>query len=463
MTLMGKFAVTWAFIVPTLLFAQVPQKTQMQPARQDAAIAAAIAKISPIKVQQHIETLVGFGTRSTLSSEVNDLAPGKGINAAADWIESEFQRYSAECGGCLEVKRDTFVEPGKAGSRIVSPTKLVNVYAILRGHDPEQAKRMYLVTGHYDSRVNDVMDAHADAPGANDDASGVAVSLECARVLSKLKLPATLVFVAVAGEEQGLNGSTHLAKVAKEEGWQLDGVFNNDIVGGDRSPGQNPHVVRVFSEGIPSGATPEEIRRIAMLGAESDSVGRELARSVYEVSKTYFQPGVFGASLQFRRDRFLRSGDHVPFAAQGYPAVRFTEWQENFAHQHQAVRVENGVQYGDLLKYVDTTYVANVARLNAAAMATLAMAPGRPEKVTMIVSNLDNATELKWEPPVGAAAGTKYEVVWRATTEPVWTHAKATTETHIRLDVSKDNVIFGVRSMDAAGHRSVAVLPVPGR
>lgn len=451
----------------------------IRPAPVDPAIAHALQQISPQQIQHIIETLVGFHTRNTLSSMTTDLPTGQGINAAADWIESEFKRYSDACGGCLEVRRDTFTESPQ--SRIPQPTTITNVYAILRGSDPTQAKRMYLVTGHYDSRDTDVLDTHGFAPGANDDASGVAVSLECARVLSKLKPPATIVFVAVAGEEQGLNGSRHLAKLAKSEGWKLEGVLNNDIVGGNTTPGdtlQNKSLVRVFSEGIPVAATPEQARLIEALGYESDSPSRELARLVMGVSETYHgignvrksgKPGYFHPVLEFRRDRFLRGGDHTSFNQQGFPAVRFTEWREDFNHQHQNVRTENGVEYGDLLKFVDFQYVAHVAALNAATLATLAYAPPVPENVRVVTKNLDNNTTLTWS-AADVPAGTKYEVVWRELAAPDWQFStdKGIEQPNagaysITLPVSKDNVIFGVRSVDAAGHYSSAVAPMPER
>ncbi len=331
-----------------------------------------------------------------------------------------------------------------------------------------------------------MFNTHDAAPGANDDASGVAVSLECARVLSQLKFPSTIVFVAVAGEEQGLNGSRHLAQLAKKEGWQLEAVLNNDIVGGDTTPGdtmEDKSAVRVFSEGVPASATPEQVRVIERLGAEGDSPSRELARAVVDIDRSYFVPGqqraaeagagkarsnairavpLFHPVLIFRSDRFLRGGDHSSFNAEGFTAVRFTEWRENFNHQHQNLRTENGVEFGDLLKFVDFRYVANVARLNAATLASLASAPGVPRNVRVLTQALDNNTELTWEAPVGAPAGTTYEVLWRATEEPNWTTVQpAGAETRIQLPVSKDNVVFGVRSVDAAGHASIAVLPQP--
>lgn len=479
-----------------LLFGAGPAHSQqvgapIAPAPVDPAIAEALRQVSPQKIQATIEKLVSFKNRSTLSSMETDLPPGTGINNAADWIESEFKRYSAACGNCLEVKRDEFVEQPQTGTapRIVKPTKLTNVYAILRGTDPAQSARMVLVTGHYDSRNTDVMNTHDPAPGANDDASGVAVSLECARVLSQLRFPASIVFVAVAGEEQGLNGSHHLAQLAKSEGWKLEAVLNNDIVGGDTTPGQSGQdksAVRVFSEGIPASATPEQVHALINLGAESDSPSRELARAIADVGTTYFLPTqrrlaaeappgrphsnaillvpAFHPVLIFRRDRFLRGGDHTSFNAEGFPAVRFTEWRENFDHQHQNVRVENGIQYGDLLQYVDFSYVANVARLNGATLATLASAPGVPQEVHVLTNALDNNTELVWEAPEGMPAGAGFEVVWRDTDAALWTSSiSAGAATSIKLPVSKDNVIFGVRSVDAAGHRSPAAIPTPTR
>ena len=361
----------------------------IRPMPADPAIAHAISQISPMQIQHTIAALVSFRNRSTVSSKEKDLAPGTGVTAAADWIETQFKDISAACNGCLEVRRDSFVQPAGTGpnARVIQPTPLTNIYAVMRGSDPSQAARMILVTGHYDSRATDVMDTHSEAPGANDDASGVAVSLECARVLSKLKLPATLIFVAVAGEEQGLFGSKHLADLAKQQDWHLEAVLNNDIVGGNRTPGdkfQDPHSVRVFSESVPSNAPPEEIRRILQLGYESDSSSRELSRAIFDVARTYTASPV-GASLvpvlEFRRDRFLRGGDHTSFNQDGFAAVRFTEWREDFNHQHQNVRVEDGIRYGDLLEFVDFNYVARVARLNAATMAELASAPPEPVNV----------------------------------------------------------------------------------
>jgi hypothetical protein len=333
----------------------------------------------------------------------------------------------------------------------------------LKGSDAENAKRIVLVTGHYDSRNSDILDTKGDAPGANDDASGAAVSLECARVLSKLKFPATIIFLTVAGEEQGLNGSRHFAQIAKEKGWNIEAVLNNDIVGGDKSAEQDHAVVRVFSEGLPAAATEQEIRRIRGLGGENDSGSRQLARYIADVGRAYRDEVGVKPVLVFRLDRYLRGGDHSSFNQQGFSAIRFTEFREDFHHQHQNVRTENGIEYGDLPKFVDFDYVARVARLNAATLASLAAAPAPPANVHLLTKDLENDSTLTWEAsPGGRAAG--YEVLWRATTSPEWEHVqKVGSVLRTTLKLSKDNVIFAVRAVDAEGHRSLPVVPLPER
>ena len=426
----------------------------------DPEIAAALRQISAQRIQGNIEKLVSFGTRSTLSAQdSSSIAAGRGIGAAREWIKAEFERYAKDCGGCLEVKTDSFTE--EPTERIPKATEITNVYAVLKGTGEANAKRIVLVTGHYDSRNSDNNDVSGDAPGANDDGSGTAVSLECARVLSKMKFPATIVFLTVAGEEQGLNGSRHFAKMAKEQGWDLEAVLNNDIVGGDKSAEQDHSLVRVFSEGVPAAATEQELRRIRGLGGESDSGSRQLARYIADVGRVY-DAGV-KPILIFRLDRYLRGGDHYSFNQQGFAAVRFTEFREDFHHQHQNVRVENGVEYGDTLKFVDYDYVAQVARLNAATLASLAAAPAPPANVHLLTKDLENDSTLTWEAAPGGLAA-EYEVVWRATTSPEWEHAQNVgIATRATMKLSKDNVIFAVRAVDKAGHRSLAVVPVPER
>jgi hypothetical protein len=426
----------------------------------DPKIAAALQQISAERIQANIQKLVGFGTRLTLSAQdPAAISSGRGIGAAREWIKSEFESYSEQCGGCLEVKTDSFVE--QPTERIPNPTEITNVYAVLKGSHPENAKRIVLVTGHYDSRNSDTFDVKGDAPGANDDASGTAVSLECARVLSKMKFPATIVFLTVAGEEQGLNGSAQFAKMAKEQGWELEAVLNNDIVGGDKNPEQDRSVVRVFSEGVPVAASEQDIRRIRNLGGENDSGSRQLARYIAQVGGAY-KAGV-KPMLVFRLDRYLRGGDHYSFNQQGFPAVRLTEFREDFHHQHQNVRMENGIHYGDLPKFVDFDYVAHVARLNAATLASLASAPAPPASVHLLTKDLENSSTLTWEASPGGLTAA-YEVLWRATTSPEWQHAQNVGNvTRATLRLSKDNVIFAVRAMDAAGHCSLPVVPVPER
>jgi hypothetical protein len=446
------------------LLTSVPYRTVAQADRleprppADPQITAALADVSAQRIQANIEKLVSFQTRLTLSAQDPDsIKAGHGIGAAREWIKAEFERYSHDCGGCLEVKTDSFTE--NPGDRIPKPTIITNVYAVLRGTDPESPKRIVLVTGHYDSRNSDTFDASGIAPGANDDGSGTAVSLECARVLSKLKFPATIIFLAVAGEEQGLNGSAHFAKMAKDQGWDIEAALNNDIVGGDRSPQQNPGIVRVFSEGVPLAATDTEVRRIRNLGGENDSASRQLARYIAEVSRTY--KTVAKPLIVFRLDRYLRGGDHISFNEQGYSAVRFTEYREDYNHQHQNVRTENGIEYGDLAKFVNFDYVANVARVNAAALASLASAPAPPVKVRLQTKQLENDSTLTWE---ASPSGASYEVLWRDTASPEWEHAQPVGNvTHATLPLSKDNVIFAVRAVDGAGHRSLPVVPQPER
>jgi Peptidase family M28 len=426
----------------------------------DPRIAAALQQVSAQRIQANIEKLVSFGTRLTLSAQdPGSIAAGRGIGAAREWIKAEFERYSKDCGGCLEVKTDSFTQ--QPADRIPKATEITNVYAVLRGTDPENAKRIVLVTGHYDSRNSDTLDVSGDAPGANDDGSGTAVSLECARVLSKMKFPATIIFLTVAGEEQTLNGSSHFAKMAKEQGWNLEAVLNNDIVGGDKNPEQDHSVVRVFSEGLSAAATEQDIRRIRNLGGENDSGSRQLARYVTDVGRTY-DVGV-KPLLVFRLDRYLRGGDHYAFNQQGFSAVRFTEFREDFHHQHQNVRTENGVEYGDSPRFVDFDYVARVARLNAATLAEMASAPAPPANVRLLTKNLENDSTLTWDPPSGGLA-TAYEIVWRSTTDPNWEHVqKFGNATRATLQLSKDNVIFAVRAIDKDRHRSLPVVPSPER
>lgn len=443
----------------------------LTPAPADPQVTAALKQVSADRIHAYIARLVDFNNRSTISSNETDLKPGTGVLAASEWIKSQFESISRDCGNCLQVSFDEFVEPPQTSPhpRIVQPTPMRNVLAILPGTDP--ARRMILIGGHYDTRVGDVMDTHSFAPGANDDTSGAALVLEAARVLSHHRFPATIVFVAFDGEEQGLNGSHHLAERAKAEGWSIEAVLNNDIVGGDTTPNdtlQSKQRVRVFSSGLLASAPPDQLRLALAIGADNETPSRQLARAILDVGRTYFA-GSFTPVMELRLDRFLRGGDHSSFSNEGFAAVRFTDWREIYNHQHQAVRTENGVEYGDLLKFVDPAYTAQVARLNIAVAATLASAPAPPENVRVLTSNLDNDTILKWDAPTADATSIHYQIVWRETAVNDWqfaadaAHYPGPTSNSARIPVSKDNVFFGVRACTVSGICSPATAPVPIR
>ena len=333
-----------------------------------------------------------------------------------------------------------------------------NVLAILPGTD-QADERIYIVSGHYDSRASDVMDAKIASPGANDDASGTAATMELARIMSKQKFNCTLMFVAMVGEEQGLYGASNLAKKAKELKWNVAGMITNDIVGntyGMETGLKDNRSVRVFSEGVPAGETPQQATSRASVGSENDNSARQFARYFKEVGERYVEQA--DVKLIYRRDRYLRGGDHTAFSREGFTAIRITEMNENFERQHQDLRTEKGIDYGDTPDFVDYDYTQKVARLNLATLANLALAPQEPENVGVITSGLTNKTSLKWEAPKGEKpAG--YYVVMRETSSPVWERKFYITDTKAELGYSKDNYIFGVQSVDAEGHESMVVMP----
>jgi len=424
--------------------------------KRQADIDAVVREISPKRIHDYVEKLVSFGTRHTMSDTKSDT---RGIGAARRWIKSELERCGA---GRLEVAFDSHVHPVMA--RLSVPTEIVNVVATLPGTQAESKDRMYVVSGHYDSRVTDVMNATDDAPGANDDASGTAAVMEMACVMSKHKFDATLVFMAVAAEEQGLLGAENWAKLAKEKNWNVAGMFDNDIIGNSHSDEgkKDASQVRLFAEGVPPGKEiPEALRTLVATGGENDTPTRQLARYVKFAGERYV-PG-FKVTIVNRRDRYLRGGDHIPFLERGFPAVRFTEYAEDFSHQHQDLRSESGKKYGDTIEYMDFDYAAKIARVNAAALASLAMAPAAPKDVRVITRNLTNKTELAWsangEPDVAG-----YRVVWRDTTAADWTGSKFVGNvTSYTSDLSKDNVFFGVQAIDKSGNISPATYPLPAR
>ena len=349
-----------------------------------------VAEINAQNIESTIRKLVSFGTRNTLS-EQND--PNRGIGAARDWLYGEFQKAAAQSDGRMTVEKQTF-EQAKA-QRVPEPTMLTNIVATLKGTQPESVNRVYVVSGHYDSMCGSPTDKKCDAPGANDDASGTAAVLEMARVMARYKFDATIVFMTVPGEEQGLLGATYFAEQAKKSNMDIEGMFTNDIVGNSLGGNgvRDPRTVRVFSEGIPSNETPQEAMTRRSVGGENDSQSRQLARFIKEVGERYVP--AMKVWMIYRRDRYGRGGDHQPFLERGFSAVRFTEPNENYQHQHQNVRTENGIKFGDLPEFVDFAYVANVARVNAASLAALASAPARPRTVTFPTS-LSNDTPIKW-------------------------------------------------------------------
>jgi hypothetical protein len=334
----------------------------------------------------------------------------------------------------------------------------------LRGTQPESRDRIYVVTGHYDSRVTDVMNVTADAPGADDDASGVAAVMEMARVMSKKNWDATLVFMAVAGEEQGLFGSTHWAKMAKDKNWNIAGMITNDIIGSSHADDGRvvKDHVRLFAEGVPPlKEMPDPLRTLVRTGGENDSLARELARFIKPEAEKHVRR--MTVDIIYRRDRYLRGGDHSPFLDAGFPAVRMTEPNEDFRHQHQDLRKENGVQLGDLPEFCDFDYIAQVARVNVTALGALALAPAVPTNVEVETKGLTNDTTLEWKPNTEPdLAG--YQVVWRDTTAPFWQHTlSAGNLTRFTVPVSKDNVVFGVRAIDKDGNKTPASYPIPHR
>jgi hypothetical protein len=423
------------------------------PQRPDKDLRNLLREIDRGRIEATVTRLTQFGTRHTLSSQDD---PVRGIGAATAWVYAQMQAIAATSGGRMTVQKQSFVQP--VSPQIPAPTTITNVIATLRGDaSPE---RVYVISGHLDSRVTDVMNFTSDAPGADDDASGVAVVLELARVFATRRTEGTLVFVAVAGEEQGLYGSAYMAAQMKAAGTDVQAMFSDDIVGASSAwdgTRPDPHTVRLFVEGVPTTETPAETSIRQSVGGENDGPSRQLARFVQDVAQN--DATDMDVRVIWRRDRYLRGSDHISFLRQGYPAARFTEPRENFKHEHQDVRVENGVQFGDLAEFVDYAYIARVAKVNGATLWSLAQGPGTPKNVKILAAVLTNDTTLTWDRGTDSdLAG--YEVVWRETTSPVWTHVIDVGDvTSVTIDMSKDNVQVGLRAVDRDGHRSPVAFP----
>ncbi|HEX2163739.1 MAG TPA: M28 family metallopeptidase [Thermoanaerobaculia bacterium] len=452
-TVLPALAVALAWAAATAFAAPAP----LPPAR-DPRIGELIDAVSAARIRADVETLVGFGTRHTMSETESDT---RGIGAARRWIEAEFRRISAECGGCLEVFTQTSVVSGEP--RIPEATEVVNVVAVLRGTvDPN---RYVIMSGDVDSRVSDVMNATADSPGANDNASGMAGAIEAARVLSRHRFPASIVLAGLSGEEQGLYGGRHMAEVAKAEGWRIEAVINNDMIGnvaGVDGVIDNTSA-RVFSESPAAGTTAEELARMRFFGGEVDSPSRQLARYIDRVADEHFRQ--LDVMMVYRLDRFGRGGHHRPFNDAGFPAVRLMETHEHYDRQHQDLRVEEGREYGDVLEGVDFDYARKLTALNVATLASLAWAPPPPEAVE-ISGAVQPAATLHWQPPAGGPPPAGYKVYWRLTTSPTWDHWAwaGPDEREKTMDgLVIDNYYFGVAAVGADGHESPVVFPRPRR
>lgn len=444
------------FLIASLIvFTPVFSQTIIQ---RDPEIEKMVKEVSADSLQSYIKAMVSFGTRNTLSTQTN---PTRGIGAARNWVLGKFNEFAKQSNGRLSAFIDTAtLQPDKR--RIDTATLLGNVVATLKGTDPND-NRIFIISGHLDNMRSSPTERLGDAPGANDDASGCAAVIECARIMSKRGFPATIIFVTVSGEEQGLLGAAFMSEKAKNENRNIVAVLNNDIIGSNNSNETNiinNTKIRVFSEGLPAFETEKTAINIRSLGMENDGRSRQLARYVKEVGERYVDN--IEVVLIYRNDRFLRGGDHTPYVQRGYAAVRFTEMNENYTRQHQDVRIENGIQYGDLEAHIDYEYMRKNTGLNLANLANLAKAPATPDSVKMDVRRLSNASFLYWQKPrSGKVKG--YYVLVRETTSAFWQRKIFTTETEMRLPYSKDNYFFGVQAVNETGNESLPVVPLPGR
>ncbi len=420
---------------------------------RDAEIYNYASQVNADSLKAKVEKLVSFGTRHTMSSTTDKK---RGIGAARNWVLSQFKNYAKNSGGRMVVEmQNQDLQPD--GKRISQLTNLGNPMAILKGTDPND-DRVFIISGHLDSRVSDVLNFKNDAPGANDDASGVAAVLESARILSNSKFPATIVFVAVSGEEQGLLGSKMLADRAIKEKWNVVAMLNNDMIGGNDAADTNNisnMQLRIFSEGLPFFALDKNAKKIRAYGLENDGAARQLARYSKEIGERYVDN--IEIKLIYRNDRFLRGGDHTPFVEAGFTAVRLTDMNENFNHQHQDLRTEGKTEFGDLVKFMDFEYLRKNTSVNISILSNLSKAPSSPKNVKMEVKDLTNFTTLKWEKPTtGNISG--YYILIRETDQSMWQKKIFTKDLKIQIPYSKDNYFFAVQSVSASGNESLAVV-----
>ena len=456
-------------LLPAFFFVSLSAFAQTAIVNRDPQIADLITQLSADSLRAHVNGLVSFGTRHTLSVPTDATAqPGKkGLGAARQWILGKFNQYAKQSGGRLTATLDTWtLQPD--GRRVDRPANMGNVVATLKGTDPTDT-RIFIVQGHMDSRVTNVMNRESDAPGANDDGSGTAAVIELCRVMSKSAFSATILFVTLTGEEQGLLGAEHLSERAVKEKWNVEAVLNNDIMGSNYSNETNIRDntrLRVFSEGLPGALlkdTTGRIGQIRQFGTENDGKARTLARYLKEIGERYVEN--LDVVLVYRNDRYLRGGDHTPFVQRGFAAVRLTEMNENYEHQHQDLRTQDGIEYGDHAKFMDFDYLRKNTAVNLATLANLAKAPAVPQAVTVDVRNLTNSTALYWQAPKTAGAASNklkgYYVLMRETYWPFWQKKFFTTKLGMTLPYSKDNYYFAVQAVSEDGNESLPVLPVP--
>ena len=449
-TIFLKISLAWMAVV--LAFFQVSAQQQVQEPETDQRIYDIINAVSSDRIGQDIATLAGFGTRHTLS---DTLSSTRGIGAARRWIKKEFEAISAECGGCLEVFYQKDLVKKGANGRIVKDVWVVNVIAIQRG--TKFPNRYVMMSGDIDSRVSDPTDYTSDSPGANDNASGMAGALEAARVLSRYQFENSIIYAGLSGEEQGLFGGQGLARYAKENNWTMIGVLNNDMIGNIKGVDGviSNRDFRIFSEPVPPNETERQRRARRFYGGEVDGISRQLARYVHRMTKTYMPE--MNPMMIYRLDRFGRGGHHRPFNDEGFAGIRIMEAHENYTQQHQDIREENGISYGDVLEHVNFEYAKKLTAVNAISMAGLAWAPPAPKEVS-IGGIVEPSARLKWSPVEGAAG---YRIYWRDTTSPTWDNSRFVRgQTEVTLEgIVIDNYFFGVSAVNANGHESEVVFP----
>ena len=418
----------------------------------DSKIYDIVNAVSADRIKSDVKTLADFGTRHTLSDTVSNT---RGIGAARRWIKSEFDKISSDCNNCLEVFYQKDLVKKGTNQRIVNDVMVVNVVAIQRGS--KYPNRFIIMSGDIDSRVSDPTDYTSDSPGANDNASGMAGAIEAARVLSKYKFESSIIYVGLSGEEQGLFGGQGLAKYAQENNWDIIGVLNNDMIGNIKGVDGviDNRTFRIFSEPVPPTETERQRRARRFYGGEVDGISRQLARYVHKTTKTYMPE--MNPMMVYRLDRFGRGGHHRPFNDVGFAGIRIMEAHENYTQQHQDIRTENGINYGDTFEHVNFEYAKKLTAVNAITMASIASAPPAPKNVG-IGGIVEPSAKLQWDAVDGAKG---YKIYWRDTTSPTWDHSRYVGNvTEFTLDgIVIDNFFFGVAAVGADGHESVVVFP----